>query len=646
MVALSLLAASASRGATFKVGTFVKTGAAAPAAQVVPHGLGQLPKALIFWTEGNSSDGAWTPNMSYSVGMTDGATSFTSGAYVGNGSTPTNSMRHMSAEAISIVGQTSILAAASLSSWDASSFTLNWTTNNSTGFLIHFIALGGAEVDAKVVSWQMNIGPGLVTVGGVGFKPDVVLHQMTGTTFATLPQFSAAGHVGFGAMDVAGNQWGLDDNDTDAVPIAVSRCQRTGVALSETFSSAPARADFEMLASLSSMDADGFTVNFSQGSGPGDNGWVASLALKGLAAKVGSFAKTGAAPPAMQTVSGLGLWPQLVLLASAQMPASMSADGDAGRMGFGASDGTRSFAVAHGDEAGVNPSQVSSIQTANAAFIKSDQASVTEALATVSALSSGAFTLSWIPNDSVATQVLYVALGSKVPSLLLITNPPRTGTSGACFGAVGKLTVALADGSRNAFLAPDGGVAVTASSSSAGAVFFVDPNCMSPADGGTFTLPAATSTVDLYYEDPTPGSPLITVSGTGLSSASQTEVVVSPDAGGSSDAGDASDAGPEDAGSASVDGGADAGDAGRADAGVGSADAGADAGSGDGGTRDAGSTGGGSPVNLSVGCGCGAGSGWPGLWAVVALCTARRPRGGRRLTAPSAKTEIHPPEHP
>ena len=36
----------------FEVGSFTKTTSAAPTAQVIPHGLGQAPKAIILWTEG------------------------------------------------------------------------------------------------------------------------------------------------------------------------------------------------------------------------------------------------------------------------------------------------------------------------------------------------------------------------------------------------------------------------------------------------------------------------------------------------------------------------------------------------------------------------------------------------------------------
>ena len=40
----------------FEVGSFAKTTSAAPATQVIPHGLGQAPKAIILWTESRSDE--------------------------------------------------------------------------------------------------------------------------------------------------------------------------------------------------------------------------------------------------------------------------------------------------------------------------------------------------------------------------------------------------------------------------------------------------------------------------------------------------------------------------------------------------------------------------------------------------------------
>ena len=43
-------------GTPFKVGSFTKSTGAGPVAQVIPHGLGQVPKAMILWTEGHTDE--------------------------------------------------------------------------------------------------------------------------------------------------------------------------------------------------------------------------------------------------------------------------------------------------------------------------------------------------------------------------------------------------------------------------------------------------------------------------------------------------------------------------------------------------------------------------------------------------------------
>ena len=60
-------------GSSFKVGSFTKTTAGAPASQVVAHGLGETPKALILWTDGQQ-DELFDTEFRFAFGMTDGTT--------------------------------------------------------------------------------------------------------------------------------------------------------------------------------------------------------------------------------------------------------------------------------------------------------------------------------------------------------------------------------------------------------------------------------------------------------------------------------------------------------------------------------------------------------------------------------------------
>ena len=57
-----------------------------------------------------------------------------------------------------------------------------------------------------------------------------------------------------------------------------------------------------------------------------------------------------------------------------------------------------------------------------------------------------------------------------------------------------------------------GGQSLTAASTSAGAVtWYADSNCAALAPGGTFTIAAGQSSVDLFYKDMVAGAPSISV---------------------------------------------------------------------------------------------------------------------------------------
>src|SRR3712207_3353208 len=72
------LLSTAAAAATTSTGTFTKSTAAAPADQVIPHDLGETPKAIILWSMGRTNTGTtFSPEYLMAWGMTDGTTSFT-----------------------------------------------------------------------------------------------------------------------------------------------------------------------------------------------------------------------------------------------------------------------------------------------------------------------------------------------------------------------------------------------------------------------------------------------------------------------------------------------------------------------------------------------------------------------------------------
>jgi hydrogenase maturation protease len=180
-------------------------------------------KRRVQWTDGKTSE-TFSSNFLFAFGASDGTNSRSVGTASQNNVDPSNATRRLARKALTIVqwGET-LLAESDLSSWNATNFTLNWTTNNSTAYRIHFIAIGGTDVSAKVVEWTMPNSTGLDAVTGVGFQPDALIHFHAGGALGIPPVTEARGAFGLGAMVADGTQWAnevliVDAADMRAAP--------------------------------------------------------------------------------------------------------------------------------------------------------------------------------------------------------------------------------------------------------------------------------------------------------------------------------------------------------------------------------------------------------------------------------------------
>ncbi len=591
---------SAAFGGVFKVGTFSKSTAAAPAVQVVPHGLGTTPSALILWSVG-TPDQTTSTDALVAVGFSDGTTARSVSAAASNGGATSNASRRLADAALTEVSPGEVLRLeAALVGWDDSAFTLRWTTNNAVAERIHYLVLGGEDLLAKVVAWPMPTVAGARAVTGVGFRPDVVLHLHGGaglTAAGSLPHAL----MGLGAMDSGGRTWANAFGASDALaPSEVNSGQRTGQALTAV----SGVGSSTLAANLISMDADGFTLDFTTASATG--GTVVSLALKGVQGHAASFTRNSGAS---QTITLPGFRPSLVLLSSYEFPNSLMTNSHAGWY-LGASDGVSEATTVFAARDNVSP-----VQT----WRKSNEA---RCIATISALNGASdyaatltpvatgFTVTWVTPSTLPDDQLFLALrplqacgvcDTLPPDTSIASGPPAmSSSSSATFDFVSNETLATFE------------CRVTPA-----AVFTAcaDPLTLTGLTDGSRTLEVRAKD-PTGNVDPTP--------------AVQTWVVTLPDAGGPADAGDAG--GTADAGDAGgpVDakdagGPVDAGDAGPTG---GAQDAGLTADAGDSGTvlpePDAGP---GAPAELAVGCSCGAGSGpVAALLALLLALAARRRR--------------------
>ncbi len=417
----------------YKVGNFTKR--TSTGSQVITHNLGKTPKAIILWTSGQTSDGTVGSAYHYAQGISDGTTSYAFSAASQDNVGEGNTSRRFAAKAITLVewGEV-LLAEADLSSWNASSFTLNWTTNNSDATLIHYLLIGGNDVAAKTVNWQVPTSTGNRTITGVGFQPDLVIHLNGGTGLTgSAPSSQIQSATGFGVMNAKGEQWALAALAKDEIdPSASSRGQRTDAALVSTGLDGSQDPEFSAVASYVGMNADGFTLNFSTVSANHTAGQVASLALRGVDSKLGSFDKSTAT--GSQAVTGVGFQPEAIMLASWARTARTDARDDAVAT-LGASDGTTEGVSWFGDWDNIDPTNTMGLDKTSKVFAKSSSSQSIDAEADLTSLNADGFTLDWTTNaDGMAAQLLYLALD--VPQTIPATSIYRLDWSGALAGAV------------------------------------------------------------------------------------------------------------------------------------------------------------------------------------------------------------------
>lgn len=290
----------------FKCGSFTSSGSGGNQAVT---GVGFQPKALILFTTSQTSLGVDTFGV------------FGMGAYA-NGQQRCIDARDFhgaSAADGAVACETTLIytrrnfsggiatPTGTLISLDADGFTIQWNLGH-TGFILSYVAIGGADltnVDLRTVTVPGSTGTQNVT--GVGFQPDALI------------AFGVS-HTAAGGRDADPLSWfqGFCDGTTQGVVAAASdegadptntiSVQDTGRFVLTLNAATPA---VHNEASLVSLDADGFTLNWITRNSS-DIFFV--LSLKGGSYKVGTGAyKT---TTGTQAYTGVGFEPKGVLVMS------------------------------------------------------------------------------------------------------------------------------------------------------------------------------------------------------------------------------------------------------------------------------------------------------------------------------------------
>ncbi len=207
-------------------------------------------------------------------------------------------------------------------------------------------------------------------------------------------------------MDFDGDQWAFANWTVDSSGTSnTQRGQQTNAAL-YSFNNG---LTVQKKASWVSMDADGFTINFTN-TASNAAARVFSLALKGVNVKPGSFLKTTGAAPASQAITGVGFTPKLIMLASVQNTTQANPVAHS-RFGLGASDGGTEGSSAVQDQNGAGVTIVDAIDKTSKIFVKVDNSTpAIDAEADLTSRGTDGFTLNWTTNDAVETEILYLAM--------------------------------------------------------------------------------------------------------------------------------------------------------------------------------------------------------------------------------------------
>lgn len=380
----------------------------------IAHGLAETPKALIFFTVSGDPATGWTP--SYEVALGFWATGMTHGSSVyagGIDAVGTPNERRASANDLRAFNTTDSSGtfygnnSAYVSSVDATNVTIHYAAVSQSVAVV-MVAIGGPNVLAKVVRHTMRTATGNQAVTGVGFTPDVVLHidqgEQATTEISSDTDTTANGDSRFGfgwmtATEQAAHGWAAGNGGASSS--SGRRTSATGCLVCSSGSGA-----LNAGAGYVSMDADGFTINYSVAAAAAAP--VYSLCLKGVRAKGISFAKKNGT--GSQAVTGVGFTPQaLITIAPAQADATSNSNIATGIAFSAAIGGSGGGAVQVRNGLGTaDDNRYSVAKAAMAISGPTSQSLLGEA--DLSSFDSDGFTLNWTTSDTTTNLIKGLAL--------------------------------------------------------------------------------------------------------------------------------------------------------------------------------------------------------------------------------------------
>src|SRR6266436_1963155 len=375
-------------------------------------GVGFQPKVVLFYLTfetADTDDFGSSGSISFGIGV-----SSTSRAAISRAQGSASATRTSDTKCLSSTNTAGTLFEADLVSLDSDGFTINITTAPPSAFILNYIALGGSDltnVALKEITAPASTGSQATT--GIGFKPDAILVFSAGlTTAITTNTAHAILGLGFGTSSSARGT---------STTVDITRFESTSKLIT-VFSSGSTKS---VEADLTSLDSDGFTLNFSTTTS-GAFLWV--LCLKGGQYYVGS--DTQKTSTGTKANTGPGFNPSGLILTSVNDTVGAAADTTHARLVIGsASSVTARSYVWTGDATGAVDSRALNRTNIIASYVESNSSLPVQTQADLSSFDSTGFTLNWTTADATAREFLIFAMGNSAGTTTSTTTTTSTSTT-------------------------------------------------------------------------------------------------------------------------------------------------------------------------------------------------------------------------
>jgi hypothetical protein len=382
-------------------------------------GLPGTPKFVLLWTAHATVNRTVRTSWRFSVGMASGTTAQASvGTFSADAqpSSLTDRRQDDTALLVRVDSAGTATTVGTLASFDANGFTITWSGTIQEASLIHYMAMGGDDLSAKVVKYLLpDLGAGATDVTGAGFTPTGALAIHSGQT--ATPTSGADATHGFGAIGTDGSQFAInvvaEDGET------VSDTARLSDNTKFAFKMNPADTTAQSWSTAwNSWNSDGMNIQITEHAAGEADDYIFIAFFNGIKLNVGSFNKDSTTAPFSQDiVTGLSYTPVATILASdAGASPTMGSNRAHADFSLGASDGTNHAASQLVDWDGIGTTQADSWDANDRAFIQisSSTDDTLDTLATI-AHTSGKSTATFDESDTaLLSTIFYVTFGPNV----------------------------------------------------------------------------------------------------------------------------------------------------------------------------------------------------------------------------------------